>query len=109
MAKEKKLIRSDDTNAYMVRTDNRIGTIADANMKLIGYFMGLGNDQATATDKSDQVAYELLKTHTYAVEGYERGNSRCKTDLINAINNIDEGAFPFFDAVAKAFVVDLIQ
>ena len=109
MAKENKLLKTDDVNNYMIRTDNRNSTIAQANMGMISYFMGLGDNQVDATDKSDQISYEILKTHTYAIEGYERGNSRCKTDLVNAINGIDEVAYPFFDAAAKAYVLGIIN
>ena len=109
MAKENKTLKSEDVLNYMVRTDNRNSTIAQASMGMIGFFMGLGDDQPTATDKSDQISYEILKSHTYAIEGYERGNSRCKTDLIDAINAINETTYPFFDAAAKAFVIGVIN
>lgn len=109
MSKQSKIIKSDEAINYMIRTDNRVATISDGLMQLVGYFMGLGDDYATAVDKSDQISYEILKTHTYALEGYERGNSRCKADLIDALNNVDENLYPFFDAAAKSFVIQIIN
>lgn len=97
------------TADYNIRNKNRKGTLAAATMALVIHFMGLGDDQVTANDKVDQISDVLLDTVPGAVTGYSMGCARQKTKLIDAINGIDEVAFPFFDAAAKLVIVNKLN
>jgi hypothetical protein len=88
-------LESDATGGYSSRTRNRELTLMKATMSFVGYFMGLGDDQTTAESKVSDVSTEVAQ-FLYV---YTLGNTQ---PLIDAINNIDEVAFPYMDAAAKA-------
>lgn len=83
---------------YDIRTTGREKTLMAATMGFVAYFMGLGDDQATAEDKVSQVSTSVAAL----LYVYTLGNTQ---PLIDAINNIDEVAMPFMDAAAKANLV----
>jgi hypothetical protein len=72
------------TPSYKTRNEQREQTLTLATMSFVAYFMGLGDDQATAESKVAQLSTEALK------------------DGINA------SALPFMDAAAKTFLVDAL-
>ncbi len=86
---------SKTTVHYVNRIKQREFTLANATMQFVGYFMALGDDQATAEGKVSQVS-TAVATYLYV---YTLGNTQ---PLIDAINAIDEVAMPFMDAAAKA-------
>ena len=84
----------DDKNAagYKTRTENREATLMKATMAFVAYFMGLGDDQATAELKVSQVSTEVAQ-YLYV---YTLGNTQPLVDAINA------STLPHMDAAAKA-------
>jgi len=106
---EKKQLFDEDTMDVRTRTSNRNGTLFSASVSLMKYYIGLGDDVATAKDKVDQIADVIYDSFAGAVLGYESGVTRQKVKLIAAIEGIDEVAFPFFDAAAKQVVTDKLQ
>jgi hypothetical protein len=77
---------------YMDRVRNREFTLGQATMNFVGYFMTLGDDQATAEGKVGQVSTEVAQ-YLYV---YTLGNTQPLIDAINA------STLPFMDAAAKA-------
>lgn len=96
----KEIWREDEavTAAYSGRTKAREKTLMKATMNMVAYFVGLGDDQPTAEDKVSQISTELAAL----LYVYTLGNT---APLIAAVNGIDEVAFPFMDASAKAALV----
>ena len=84
---------------YMNRVRSREFTLGKATMDMVVYFIGLGDDQATAEDKVGQISDEIANW----LFPYVLGRTQ---KLIDAINAIDEVALPFADATAKAFLVN---
>lgn len=80
---------------YYSRTSSREKTLMEATMNFVAYFMGLGDDQATAEGKVSQVSTEVAPL----LYVYTLGNTQ---PLIDAINAIDDQVMTFMDAAAKA-------
>jgi hypothetical protein len=80
---------------YMNRVREREFTLGKATMDFVGYFMGLGDDQATAEQKVTDLSTEVAAL----LYVYTLGNVQPLIDGINA------SALPFMDAAAKAFLV----
>jgi len=80
---------------YMNRVREREFTLGKATMDFVGYFMGLGDDQATAEQKVTDLSTEVAAL----LYVYTLGNTQPLIDGINA------SALPFMDAAAKAFLV----
>ena len=80
---------------YMNRVRNREFTLGKATMNMVAYFMGLGDDQATAEDKVGQISDDVAQ-HLYQ---YALGRTQ---PLIDGVNN---STLPFMDAAAKAQLV----
>jgi hypothetical protein len=80
---------------YMNRVREREFTLGKATMNFVGYFMGLGDDQATAEQKVTDLSTEVASL----LYVYTLGNVQPLIDAINA------SALPFMDAAAKAFLV----
>jgi len=78
---------------YMNRVREREFTLGKATMDFVGYFMGLGDDQATAEQKVTDLSTEVAAL----LYVYTLGNTQPLIDGINA------SALPFMDAAAKAF------
>ncbi len=53
------------TAAYTKRLLTTEMRMLTATMNLVAYYMGLGDDLATANDKVDQVSHAVLQTHAY--------------------------------------------
>jgi hypothetical protein len=83
------------TPSYKSRSENREQTLMDATMDFVAYFMGLGDDQATAEDKVSQVSTEVAAL----LYVYTLGNTQPLIDALNA------STLPFMDAAAKAKIV----
>lgn len=86
------------TPSYKMRNEQREQTLDDATMNLVAYFMGLGDDQATAEDKVGQISDEVAPW----MYSYVKGRT---SKLIAELNAIDEVTYPFFDSAAKAKIV----
>ena len=86
------------TPSYNLRNEQREQTLTLATMSFVGYFMGLGDDQATAESKVAQVSTEVAAL----LYVYTLGNTQPLKDSINA------SVLPFMDAPAKAFLVDAL-
>ena len=84
---------------YEARNESREETLLAATMNFVGYFMGLGDDQITAETKVTQMSTEVA-AFLYV---YTLGNTQ---PLIDAINNIDEGTYPFMDSASKAYIIN---
>jgi hypothetical protein len=89
------------TPSYEMRNAAREKTLDDATMSLVGYYMSLGDDQATAEDKVGQISDEVAPW----MYSYVKGRT---SKLIAELNAIDEVAYPFYDAAAKAFMADAL-
>jgi len=83
------------TPSYKLRTEAREKTLLDATMNFVGYFMGLGDDKATAESKVSQISTEVASL----LYVYTLGNTQPLIDAINA------SSLPFMDAAAKAKLV----
>jgi hypothetical protein len=89
------------TPSYEMRNAAREKTLDDATMGLVGYYMNLGDDQATAEDKVGQISDEVAPW----MYSYVKGRT---SKLIAELNAIDEVTYPFYDAAAKAFMANLL-
>ena len=47
---------------YAARNESRESTLLQATMNMVAYFMGLGDDQATAEDKVGQISDDVEST-----------------------------------------------
>lgn len=93
---------------YEKRNVRRRKRSTKAVIDLVVHFIKQGNSQAEANDMVDQVSYTILKNCPHGIIGLEKGNSRCKADLIAEIRGLDEVELPFMDQVAKdIFINDL--
>jgi hypothetical protein len=79
----------------MNRVREREFTLGKATMDFVGYFMGLGDDQATAEQKVTDLSTEVAAL----LYVYTLGNAQPLIDAINA------STLPFMDAAAKAYLV----
>lgn len=80
---------------FYKRTDKREETLMNATMSFVGYFVGLGDDQATAESKVSQMSTECAAfTHVYTM-----GNITALTDAIQTSN------LAFMDQAAKDFII----
>ena len=77
--------------AYDARCENRKKTLYIATMEFVAYFMGLGDDQATAEDKVGQVSDEV----SAQLFPYVLGRTQPLLDAIQA------STLPFMDQAAK--------
>lgn len=85
------------TPSYEMRNAAREKTLDEATMALVGYYMNLGDDQATAEDKVGQIS-DVVAPYMYS---YVKGRT---SKLISELNAIDEVTYPFYDAAAKSFM-----
>ena len=78
------------TTSYEERNLMRQKTLNEATMNFVAYFMGLGDDQATAESKVAQVSTEVAQ-HLYP---YVLGNTQPLIDAINActLSHMDQNA-----------------
>ena len=83
--------------AYTGRVEDvYTATLLTATQNMVGYFMSLGDDLATAQDKVTQMSTEVSAfTHIYTLGNMQR--------LIDAIN---ASVLAHMDAPAKAYAVD---
>ena len=88
---EPKVIPSPITADYMSRTDRRQQVLMTATMNFVAYFMGLGDDQATAENKVSQVSTEVAAL----LYVYTLGNTQPLLDAIQA------STLPHMDQAAK--------
>lgn len=79
------------TSTYRDRNNARQTKLEEATMQFVAYFMGLGDDQATAEGKVSQVSTEAA---VYLFP-YVLGNMQPLIDSINA------STLPFMDQAAK--------
>jgi hypothetical protein len=86
---------SELTPSYADRNAARTATLNDATMNFVGYFMGLGDDQATAEGKVGQLSTEVAQY----IFVYTLGNTQSLIDGINA------SGLTFMDAAAKAEII----
>lgn len=91
MSLEPKVIPNPTTADYMSRTDRRQQVLMTATMNFVAYFMGLGDDQATAESKVSQVSTEVASL----LYVYTLGNTQPLLDAIQA------STLPFMDQAAK--------
>lgn len=77
---------------YELRSEERERILMLATMNFVAYFIGLGDDQATAENKVSQISTEVAAL----LYIYTLGNTQPLIDLINA------STLPFMDAAAKA-------
>lgn len=102
-----------DVSLLFKRDRQRTITFKKATIRMVGYFVGLGDTVDDANDKVDQIGYELRHPDKlnlqYAMDGYIQGSSLCKADLLNGINSIDEVAYPFMDTDAKNFLIAILD
>jgi hypothetical protein len=77
---------------YELRSEERERVLMWATMEFVTYFIGLGDDQATAESKVSQISTEVASL----LYVYTLGNTQPLIDAINA------SALPFMDAAAKA-------
>jgi hypothetical protein len=93
-----KIIPDEATHDYITRSQQREVKLMTATMNFIIYFIGLGDDQATAEDKVGQVSDEVSPN----LYQYTLGRTQPLIDKINA------STLPFMDAAAKnKLVTDL--
>ena len=78
--------------AYKLRNEVREEQLIKATMEFVLYFMGLGDDHATANDKVAQLSTEVAAL----LYVYTLGNIQPLLDAVNA------STLPFMDAAAKA-------
>jgi hypothetical protein len=76
---------------YMDRVRNREFTLGKATMDMVAYFIGLGDDQATAEDKVGQISDDVA-AHLYQ---YTLGR------IQPLLNGIQASTLPFMDQAAK--------
>ena len=86
------------TPSYKTRNEQREQTLTKATMDFVLYFIGLGDDKATAESKVAQLSTEVAAL----LYVYTLGNTQPLKDGINA------SALPFMDAAAKAFLVEAL-
>jgi hypothetical protein len=86
------------TPSYKDRNAAREQALDEATMNLVAYYMGLGDDLATAQDKVGQISDEVAPW----IYSYVKGRT---SKLIAELNAIDEVTYPFFDSAAKAKIV----
>ena len=79
------------TPSYKTRNEQREQTLNVATMSFVAYFMGLGDDQATAESKVAQVSTEVAAL----LYVYTLGNVQPLLDAIQA------STLPFMDQAAK--------
>jgi hypothetical protein len=79
------------TPSYKTRNEQRTQTLNNATMNFVAYFMGLGDDQATAESKVGQVSDEVA-VHLFP---YTLGRTQPLLDAIQA------STLPFMDQAAK--------
>jgi hypothetical protein len=91
MSLEPKVIPDSTTADYMSRTDRRQQVLMTATMNFVAYFMGLGDDQATAESKVSQVSTEVAAL----LYVYTLGNTQPLLDAIQA------STLPHMDQAAK--------
>lgn len=85
---------------YLDRVRQREFTLGKATMNFVEYFIGLGDDEATAKNKVGQVSDEVAQ-HLYQ---YTLGRVHPLIDGLNA------STLPFMDAAAKAKITgDLME
>ena len=77
--------------AYKLRNDLREENLVKATMEFVLYFMGLGDDHATANDKVAQLSTEVAAL----LYVYTLGNTQPLLDAIQA------STLPFMDQAAK--------
>lgn len=107
--KQFKQAEDESTFDLGVRDRNRNATTRKAVITLVAHFMGLGDTVEVASDKVDEISDYLLEFHLYKIIGFERGNTRCKTKLISAIDGIDEVAYSYMNAEAKLILTNIIN
>jgi hypothetical protein len=97
---------------------NRKGTVESSVMSLVSHFVSViavnplaptEDELLQSADQVDQISYELLTNHLSSLLGYERGNVRCKADLISEVNGMDETTFPFMNAAAKLVLTNKLN
>lgn len=76
---------------YMNRVRSREFTLGKATMDMVVYFIGLGDDQATAEDKVGQISDDVA-AHLYQ---YTLGRTQ------PLLNGIQASTLPFMDQAAK--------
>lgn len=97
-AKPEKVDTPDPIVDYGNRNSERRSTLELSTIQLVGYFMALGDDQATADGKVKQVSNEVAP-FLYL---YVLGNTQ---PLLDAISDLNEVIYPFMDTTAKAYIV----
>jgi len=103
MAKQQKNVQNEMVQELVDRSlTNRFGTLSAASVGIVGYFMGLGDTQVQAEAKVKEVS-RLIKSDFFL---YVLGDTQ---PLIDDINAIDEVAYPYMDAAAKAFVISILN
>ena len=106
MPKQNKDMHSEMTNDYIVRSlHNRFGTLANATMNMVGYFINLGKTYSEAQLQVDQISFVMFGNDSF-VFGYIMGSVTCRSAFFDKINNIDEVTYPFMDSDAKSFLIN---
>lgn len=95
MALEPKIIPNEITAEYMSRTDRRQQVLMTATMNFVAYFMGLGDDQATAESKVSQTSTEVAAL----LYVYILGNTQPLLDALQA------STLPHMDQAAKDKII----
>lgn len=81
---------------YVKRNTAREDTLLTSTMNMVGYFMGLGDDQPTAQSKVSQISNDVAdKLYLYVL-----GNTQ---PLIDGINS---SALTFMDQAAKDYLTN---
>lgn len=84
---------------YAKRNEAREDTLITATMDMVGYFMGLGDDQPTAEGKVKQLSDDIRIADAGAKFDYVLGNTQPLKDAIQA------STLPFMDQAAKDFLI----
>jgi len=98
-----------------LRDSGRNKTKKKTIVNLVAYLVslettGTADERVIAANaKADAIFHEILKTHSYAIDGYIGGSKLCRQDLVDKINGLDEVALPQATAAVKAqLVADLL-
>jgi len=92
-------IPSKDVKDYDDRNIGRSNKLAAATMSMVGYYMALGDDQATAEGKVTQISDEIAPY----LRAYEMGNTQLLKNKLQEINSL-----VFFDQAAKDYLIALL-
>lgn len=98
-------IQDKDTDDYVTRINNRMGTIAKSTTQLRSAYISDGDSYEVAKAKVADVSVYVLANSVEAKSEFMFGNTSVLIDVINAITT---GDISHFTATKKAVVIDIL-